>query len=63
MEKYTVAVNHGEYCSGLFETYAEAFQYAVKQTRAEFQEVADCVDDEDVYYYADGYFSVMEITI
>lgn len=63
MTKYTVAVNHFEYCDGLFETYKEAFQYAVKRTKEEFQDVADLADDEDVYYSTDGYFTVMEIVI
>lgn len=63
MAKYTVAVNQYEYCDGLFETYKEAFQYAVKRTRQEFQDVADWVDDEEVYFSTDGYFTVMKIVI
>ncbi|MEG0121934.1 hypothetical protein [Enterococcus sp.] len=62
MTKYTVAVNHCEYCDGLFDTYQLAYYYAVNLIKQDFEEVSDWSDDE-AYDYSDGYYSVVKIVI
>ena len=62
MSKWTVAVNHTEYCKGLFDTQEEAASLREKLIRADEPAITKEMNQEEVFEYdCDGYYQLLEI--
>lgn len=61
--KYTVSINYGEYCQGLFETEEQANAYRASRVRQDEPDAMSDMTDEEVLdeFDIDGYYRTMKV--